>query len=68
MKINVLGINGITDCAQIGVTATSRLCIDVDLQDHEAETLFLQLWEYYGSEGIDKWASKDGHTFKKKVN
>jgi hypothetical protein len=43
-----------------------RLKLDVDMEEHQKENLFYEIWEDVGDEGIEKYLNAEGFKMVKK--
>tara|TARA_R110001632_G_C11022176_1_gene380635 strand:+ start:285 stop:494 length:210 start_codon:yes stop_codon:yes gene_type:complete len=66
MEINVNGINEIE--SKLEYRKPSTLVIKVHISEHQAQDLFNQLWEDYGTEQISKWLKSENYSLTKEVN
>jgi len=43
-----------------------RLKLDIDMEEHQKETLFYKIWNELGDEGIEKYLNAEGYKMVKK--
>ena len=43
-----------------------RLKLDIDMEEHQMETLFYKIWNEVGDEGIEKYLNAEGFKMVKK--